>query len=150
MTFADLAPTLQIAVGPVILISGVGLLLLSMTNRFARLIDRSRQIARELKAGPTPEEHERLLAQLAILERRSRNARLAIALATGSILLAAILVIALFLAALSGLPLVVLIAALFTGCLALLILALLLFLRDINLSLAALKLELSGVRPTRT
>ncbi|MFN9975717.1 MAG: DUF2721 domain-containing protein, partial [Phycisphaerae bacterium] len=32
-TVPDLIPVLQVAIGPVILISGVGLLLLSMTNR---------------------------------------------------------------------------------------------------------------------
>jgi hypothetical protein len=36
-TLAELIPILQIAIGPVILISGVGLLLLSMTNRLGVL-----------------------------------------------------------------------------------------------------------------
>ena len=42
LTLTELIPILQIAVGPVILISGVGLLLLSMTNRLGRAIDRAR------------------------------------------------------------------------------------------------------------
>jgi hypothetical protein len=33
-------PVLQVAIGPVILISGVGLLLLTLTNRYGRTIDR--------------------------------------------------------------------------------------------------------------
>ena len=37
---------LQVAIGPVILISGVGLLLLTMTNRLGRAIDRARQMTR--------------------------------------------------------------------------------------------------------
>ena len=45
MRLIDLVPILQMAVGPVILISGVGLLLLSMTNRLGRVIDRSRLLA---------------------------------------------------------------------------------------------------------
>ena len=36
-----LIPIIQTAVGPVILISGLGLLLLTMTNRLGRIIDRS-------------------------------------------------------------------------------------------------------------
>ena len=36
----ELIPVLQVAIGPVILISGVGLLLLTLTNRFRRAIDR--------------------------------------------------------------------------------------------------------------
>ena len=39
-TVAQLIPVLQTAIGPMILISGVGLLLLSMTNRLGRVIDR--------------------------------------------------------------------------------------------------------------
>jgi hypothetical protein len=42
MLLNDLMTTLQLSIGPVILISGVGLILLSMSNRFARVIDRSR------------------------------------------------------------------------------------------------------------
>ena len=42
-TVHDIVPVLQIAIGPVILISGVGLLLLTMTNRLGRAIDRARQ-----------------------------------------------------------------------------------------------------------
>jgi hypothetical protein len=45
MHLSTLIPTLQLAVGPVILISGIGLLLLSMTTRFGRTIDRTREIA---------------------------------------------------------------------------------------------------------
>ena len=40
----DPIPTLQTAIGPVILISGVALLLLTMTNRLGRAIDRARLI----------------------------------------------------------------------------------------------------------
>ncbi|WP_345111750.1 DUF2721 domain-containing protein [Candidatus Villigracilis vicinus] len=40
----ELIPVLQTAIGPVILISGVGLLLLSMTNRLSRVIDRARNL----------------------------------------------------------------------------------------------------------
>ena len=41
---SELIPVLQTAIGPVILISGVGLLLLTMTNRLGRVIDRARWI----------------------------------------------------------------------------------------------------------
>ena len=44
----QILPELRDAIGPVILISGVGLLLLTMTNRLGRAIDRSRQLKQEL------------------------------------------------------------------------------------------------------
>ena len=41
---AQLLPVLQTAIGPMILISGIGLLLLTMTNRLGRAIDRTRTL----------------------------------------------------------------------------------------------------------
>ena len=137
MTLADLVPILQLAIGPVILISGVGLLLLSMTNRFGRIIDRSRLLARDLAAAQ-PADSARIQAQLGILARRARIVRAGIALATVSVLLAALLVIGLFLAALRHLPLAALLVVLFILCLLSLIASLLLFISDLNLSLRAL------------
>src|SRR5262245_3072565 len=138
----DLLPSLQVAIGPVILVSGVGLLVLSMTNRLGRIIDRARELGIELRAGEAAE-RERILAQLDILTTRARLVRQAIALAIVSLLSAAVLVITLFLAAVFVLEAGALVVALFVGCMASLIGALVAFLRDINLSLAALRLELN-------
>ena len=44
----QIVPELRDAIGPVILISGVGLLLLTMTNRLGRAIDRARLLKNEL------------------------------------------------------------------------------------------------------
>src|SRR5260370_40770116 len=92
-------PVLQVAISPVILISGVGLLLLTMTNRLGRVIDRARQLNRGLsERGDEP--HEQTLAQVAILYRRPRMLRLSITLAALSALLASAPIITLFLTAL--------------------------------------------------
>jgi hypothetical protein len=133
----DIAPTLQLAVGPVILISGVGLLLLSMTNRFGRVIDRSRLLAAGHESA-SEAKRASILAQLRILARRARVLRTAIALASVSALLAAFLVITLFFTTWIRFDASILIAGQFTLCLLSLIVALLLFIRDINMSLKAL------------
>jgi hypothetical protein len=140
---ADLIPVLQVAVGPVILISGVGLLLLSMTNRFSRIIDRSRIIARELRQGDAGE-RERARSQVDILWRRARLVRRAIALATTSVLLAAMLVIVLFGAAVAHIDVAPLIVVLFASCLLTLVGSLLAYMQEVNESLSALKLDLFG------
>ncbi|SKB07600.1 Protein of unknown function [Prosthecobacter debontii] len=140
MTLPDLIPTLQLSIGPVILISGIGLLLLSMTNRFGRIIDRSRHLARELRAGEPRD--LRLTQELQILARRARIMRAAIALSGISVLLAAVLIIDLFIGSLLLLPVATSIAIVFSLCLASLIASLVLFIRDINLSLKALWLEI--------
>lgn len=138
----ELVPVLQVAISPVILISGVGLLLLSLSNRFGRAVDRSRQLAREMRQLP-PSDQQRLSEQVRILYRRAALIQWAITMAAISVLLAAVLIISLFLIALMGwksgvLPL----SALFIGCMLSLILSLLAFLREIHWSLTALKLEL--------
>lgn len=141
LSVAQLIPVLQTAIGPTILISGVGLLLLTMTNRLARTIDRARIIAREL---PTSSDGDRAkgVEQLRILWRRARLIRLAIALASTSALFAAILIIVLFVTALLQIDSAWLICALFIICLACLIASLMAFIRDINQGLMALRLEL--------
>jgi len=143
MPLTDLIPTLQLAIGPVILVSGVGLILLSMTNRFGRLIDRSRLLTRELQQA-TERDRRRIVPQLRILSKRSRIIRAAIALASMSVLLAALLIIALFLGALLGLGIASAIVTLFILCMLSLIASLLLFISDINQSLKALALEMAA------
>ena len=139
----ELMSILQAAVSPVILISGAGLLILSMTNRFARVVDRSRQLGAALRDAPQ-RERSSLGSQLEVLIRRARLLRSAISFATLSVLMAAILVIALFVTASLHVDAVLLSAILFIACMVSLILSLLAFLQDINLSLAALKLELES------
>lgn len=141
LSVAQLIPVLQTAIGPTILISGVGLLLLTMTNRLARTIDRARATARE-RANASEQDRSKAREQIRILWRRARLIRLSIALASMSALFAAILIIVLFLTALLQLENVSLICALFTICLACLIWSLFVFIHDINQALAALKLEL--------
>ncbi len=140
MSLTDLIATLQLSIGPVILISGVGLILLSMTNRFGRLIDRSRLLSREVHQT-TGTHRDLVLAELRILVTRSGIVRAAIALAVVSLLLTALLIVGLFLGALLELRIGALIVTIFVVCMLSLVVSLLLFLYDINLSLKALWLE---------
>ncbi len=141
MRFHELTPILNASVSPVILISGVGLLLLSMTNRLGRVIDRARQLE-DVFSRASQSDRGRLQTEVRILFRRAGLLRRAITFATLSVLGVAVLVVALFVAAFSGMELVWSIAFLFVGCLLALIVAVVTFLQDIYLSLVALKLEL--------
>jgi hypothetical protein len=143
-TVTQLIPVLQTAIGPVILISGVGLLLLTMTNRLGRAIDRARNLAGQLASSDS--HRTRLTAQLTILWRRARLIRLAIMLAAHSALFAGLLVIVLFFTALWEAGTAWLIGALFTCCMLSLIGSLIVFMYDINQSLNALRLELDYAR----
>lgn len=138
----DLIPILQTAIGPAILISGVGLLLLTMTNRLGRVIDRARTIDAQLPQAPKSERPP-LLLQLRVLWQRARLIRLAIMLASASALAAAVLIIVLFFTALGTFESPWLIGILFVLCMACLVSSLAVFIHDINESLTALKHELS-------
>jgi hypothetical protein len=142
----QIIPELRDAIGPVILISGVGLLLLTMTNRLGRAIDRARQLKHELSVR-TGREHQQTLAQVTILYRRAKIVRLSITLAATSAALAAVLIMTLFVTALFQLPEGFLIGLIFVACMASLLASLIAFICDINLSLHALKLELEGIAP---
>ena len=141
----QIIPELRDAIGPVILISGVGLLLLTMTNRLGRAIDRARQLKAELSKR-TEAEREHLQEQVAIIYQRAKLIRTSITLAALSALLAAGLVVALFLAALLQWQNGWLVSLIFIGCMVSLIVSLIAFIRDINLSLLALRLELGSDR----
>ena len=145
---SELIPVLQVAIGPVVLISGVGLLLLTMTNRLGRIIDRSRLLTRDLRASTLSQpERERKLGQLKILVGRGNTLRQAIALAGLNVLLAAILIILLFLTALLKLEIAWLIALCFISAMLALIVSLALFIWDVNRALVALNFEIDEVTP---
>lgn len=143
MLNSELIPILQMSVVPVILISGVGLLLLSMTNRYGRVIDRSRQLSEAVRSARETD-YERLSTELKILLKRARLLRTAIALASVSVLFVAVLIISLFLIALYKLEGALLCAILFSCCMGALVISLIWFLRDINISLYALEVETRG------
>ncbi len=142
-TVAELVPVLQTAIGPVILISGVGLLIVTMTNRLGRIIDRVRLLSAELpQAGLA--RAAKIVPQIHIFCRRARLIRLAITLVSMSALSAAILIILLFFTAWLQLETAWIIGTLFVICMGSLIGGLIVFIHDINRSLAALKLELAA------
>lgn len=139
MSDLEVIPLLQLAVGPVILISGVGLLLLSITNRYGRVIDRARVLGEVLRraAAPSPQ----LLKQLQILMRRATLLRVSITCGAIAVLCASVLVIGVFLLSVLQCHLAGFVVLMFSACMLSLILSLSVFLIDINVSLAALRLD---------
>ena len=136
-------PVLQTAIGPLVMISAVGLLVLTMTNRLGRAIDRARLLTVQLpNAGPAA--RPAIQGQLRILWNRAHWLRAAITLAALNALGAAVLVILLFFTALWQLETAWLISGLFVFCMLCQIGSLIAFLNDINKSLLALRIELQA------
>ena len=83
---------LQSSISPIVFISGVGLILLSLSNRLGRTTDRTRDIMRWLRQNDDKKRTERRLVQLKILYKRSRILRMAIVSITFSILTSSLII----------------------------------------------------------
>jgi hypothetical protein len=141
LSLGDLTGIIQASIGPVVLISGVGLLLLTMTNRLGRIVDRSRSLVREMDEMTGPD-RARIIQQLRLLQRRAHLVRASVMMASACVLLAAILIGVLYLSSLFGVSVVHSAALLFFLCMAFLIGAMISFMREVQVSLRALELEL--------
>ena len=131
---------IQAAVAPVVLISGVGLLLLTLTARLGRIVDRTRLLGAE-RHRASVSERSALDAQLAILSRRARLIRLAVALSASSVAVIGVLITVLFLGLLLGWNVTLVCILLFVGALLSLVAAMLVFVRELFQALTALDLS---------
>jgi len=145
---------LQLSIAPVALISGVGLLLLSMTNRLGRVIDRARALRRQdatpVRADLTDAERtERDTEQgeMRALWRRARFLQTAIALIAIAIFFAVLMIAALFTMYVRGTALGTVVLTLFGACLACLATSMSFFLGDVFLSIRWLRVGMGQDRP---
>jgi hypothetical protein len=141
MATQQLILVLQTSVAPCVIISGVGLLVLSMTNRFGRPIDRIRLLAVELEKTPE-NEREPIKEQIKLLYRRAMLLQRAIIFSVFSIFLVATVILSLFLDSLLGLGLEMAIELLFVGSVVCVVVGLVFFLMDIGLTLDSVKIEI--------
>ena len=135
----DIGRVIQLAVAPVFLLSGIGIILTVLTNRLARVIDRARRLeeAARSASGQSLEEQR---VELHVMALRARLMNRAITFSTGSALLVALVVVLLFLSALLDFNATLPVAVLFILAMLSLIGALLLFLREVVLAIKALKI----------
>ena len=136
---------MQASIAPVTLISGVGLLILSMTNRYGRTIDRARELIKILVSSPSNSEkrdEHHIRRQIRILYNRAQVMRTAIASSIASIFFTALSVAIIFIQLSAGLLLEGLLEGVFLAALLLVLVGMGLYIVDIKLSLGALKLEI--------
>jgi len=141
-----LLPIIQLSITPVILMTALGSLLITMTNRMGRIVDRTRSLAGLVRAA-TGEDRVHLEQQLQVLYRRSSWIRIAVTLHTASLLCASMLVVVIFVGAAFNAGVAPIIVGLFTASVIFVIAALAAFLRDIFMSLTALRLEVQRAVP---
>ena len=132
---------LQDCITPVALISGIGLLVLTLTNRMGRIIDRVRILIAELDDETTKRKEEKK-NEIAILYKRAKAIRTSIALITLSIICSSLIVFILALSILGGLDIKFFGYILFGISITSFILSAIWFFRDVILSLKAIRLEI--------
>ena len=146
MNINDLIVVLQTSMAPCVLISGVGLLVLSMTNRLGRPLDRIRALTVDLKHAEG--EHRRvLLEEVDILYRRAKLLQAAVTFSVLSIFFVATMILSLFVTATFEAGLEGLIEVLFSASLISLVVSLVLFVWDIQLGLNSIKIEIDRWKP---
>ena len=132
---SDIGHVIQLAIAPVFLLTGVGTMLMVLTNRLARIIDRTRMLEDRLDVSHA--DHQ--MAELDVLYRRWHLINFAIALSTACGLLICLVIALLFLGDTTNLPLDKYIAALFVSAMITLIGAFVYLLREVFVASATLR-----------
>ena len=131
---------IQQAVASVFLLAGIGAILNVLTNRLARIIDRSRNLHARLEMVG-PEKSETIHTELVVLTKRARVVNRAIGYGTVSALLVCTVIATLFISAVGEWNSGMFVVALFVLAMLFLIVSLLSFLREIQM---AMKVILNG------
>lgn len=131
---------LQSCITPVALISGVGLLLLTFTNRLGRTIDRTRQLITELDQ-PVVSNRPGIENQIRILYQRSKLLRNCIGTMLIGVICSSLIIPVLFIMILFNVDLRVIGYLLFIISIILILISTIYFFKDVMVSLHALKLE---------
>ncbi len=141
----DVGHIIQLAIAPVFLLTGVGTNLTVLTNRLARIIDRSRVLEDRLQARG--EADPAVIKELNTLYRRAHLINRSITLATSCALLVCLVIASLFVGDALGLSIGQFIAALFVLAMLALIGSFVFLLREIFV--ATRMLTLHYVAPVR-
>jgi Protein of unknown function (DUF2721) len=135
---------LTASIAPVIVISGVGLLLLSISNRYGRVIDRVRLLARDLsESDPESARRRHLTEQLRLTNHRAQILKRSMLYSSMCVFFVSLTILSLFAEQLIGLQRDYLALPFFALGLIALVVSMYYSIRDITVSLAALELEVS-------
>ncbi len=143
MNPTDFSIVLQSALTPVALISGVGLLLLSMVNRYSHALDRTRQLMKD-RPHRTGAERERLEAAIDLIYKRCRIMKNAMLSVSSSIMVSGFIVFATVLEGLADISLAAVKGLLLLLSMGLVVVGAFLFVIEVRYSLHAIHLEVES------
>jgi hypothetical protein len=137
-----IAHVISISVAPVFLLAGISGLLMVLTNRLARTIDRSRSLQGVELALLLPDQKVVIENEMASLLKRSRFINLSIGLATCSALLVCLVIILLFLGSMISFNVSAGVASLFIVCMVVLSVAFSCFLAEVFIAARSMRARL--------
>ena len=139
-----IAHVIEISVAPVFLLAGISGLLMVLTNRLGRTIDRSRSLQATIEMELLPEVKAAIDKEMAGLLKRSRFINWSISLATASALLVCLVIIMLFMGSLTNINFSQIVASLFIICMVVLSAAFSCFLAEVFIAAGALRASLEN------
>ena len=137
---AQIADIIQLALGPVFLLAGIGSFLNVCASRLSRIVDRARQIE-PLLLQSRGSDHDRYLREIRVLDRRMGLVQWAIWLAVFAALLICLVVVLLFAGTLVSGHFGTTIAVLFMACMGLLAAGFGVFLLETQASSRAIRIR---------
>ena len=137
-----IAHVIDISVAPVFLLAGISGLLMVLTNRLARTIDRSRSLQAATNYTVLPQHKTAIEREMSSLLKRSRFINLEINFATLSALMVCFVIIALFSGSLVNSNVALLVASLFIVCMVMLAAAFSCFLVEVFIASRSLRTTL--------
>ena len=136
----NVAKLIQLALGPVFLLSGVGITLSMLTQRLSRIVDRARKLEEQRERASDETRLKRIDKDLRVIFRRSKYINGAIALSTISALLVTLVVTLLFASEFTRMAVGGVVAILFSAAMVCLSLAFLLFLVEVRIAINKLRI----------
>jgi len=136
----NVAHLIQLALGPVFLISGVGITLSMLTQRLARIVDRARTLEDRRELTTDQGRLKVIDKDLRAILRRARYINSAIALCTTSALLTALVVTLLFASEFTPISVGGIIAIMFVASMVCLSTAFLMFLIEVRIATNTLRI----------
>ena len=136
----NVAHIIQLALGPVFLLSGVGITLSMLTQRLSRIVDRARTLEDRREVTNSEPKLKVIDKDLRVILRRSRYINSAIALCTTSALLTALVVTLLFASEFTPMSVGGVIAIMFVASMVCLSTAFLMFLIEVRIATNTLRI----------
>jgi NADH:ubiquinone oxidoreductase subunit 3 (subunit A) len=143
-TLSDVAHVIQLSVAPVFLLTSVGTILGVLSTRLGRIVDRARVLGDRLsKLPPTADasEGEAMRAEMHLLAARRHLVNLAITYGVCAALFVCFLIAVAFIGSIFGMNMSIAVATLFIAAMVAFVVALLVFLREVLLAVASVRIS---------